>query len=272
MGKFWLMWLSLLLVLFSACYVMEAPPDIMAKAPPVKAAPVQDENVPKGRQVVSPPSSPMSKSAPRRDNGEMVLVDGNEAEQSAQTPEPCEGIPSEVKVDPRVQKFLTCDVIQLLSQPDRVQSFRVKPEKADSSISIANRLGHFPIESDGQGLNLEGANLKRFQKLVFSENSYHFGMEKRCRFRPDMGLYFVKNDKGVEILFSTSCNLWLFVYGGEEKLEDFDPIQDQLVFLKSLFPMETEEPETPAETPETPETPAETPETPMETSETSVDT
>ena len=261
MKKFWLMWLSLLLMLFSACDVKETPESMM------KVPPAQGENVSKEDQIVAAPSSPMNrKFAPKKNNAEMVLVDDKaepRTEQSAQPPEPCEGIPAEVKIDPRVQEFLTCEVIQVLSQPDSVQSFLIKPEKADSSVPIANRLGHFPIEPDGRGLNLEGANLKQFQKLLFSENSYHFGMEKRCRFRPDMGLYFVKHDKNVEILFSSSCNLWLFIYGGEEKLEDFDPIQDQLTFLNALFPVET-----PEETPEMPaETPVETPEILTETSE-----
>jgi hypothetical protein len=157
-------------------------------------------------------------------------------------------------VAPSVLDFLGCETIQILAKPDQVNSFLLKP-KPDETLPIANRLGAYPIQIDGQGLNLEGTNLTKFQELVFSEKSYHFGMEKRCRFEPNIGLHFVKGDKAVEVLFSLPCNLWVFVYGGEEKLEDFDPIQSQLNFLNSLFPINTEEDsETSEETLEVPTT------------------
>jgi hypothetical protein len=187
-----------------------------------------------------------------RDTEEMTNNNGGEQTSVSEQVPDCEGIPS--NVSPRVLTFLTCKVVQIFSQPDRVESFLLKP-KPDTSVPKINRLGSFPIEADGQGLNLEGTNLEKLQKLVFSENSYHFGMEKRCQFRPDVGLHFVKGDEAAEILFSLDCNLWLFVYEENEKLEDFDPIQPQLTFLNALFPIEnmpetpTEEPEMPTETP-----------------------
>jgi len=152
--------------------------------------------------------------------------------QPAQPVQNCEGMPANVA--PRVLNFLSCKVVQIIAQPDRVDSFMVGP-RAGSDIPEKNRLGSFPIAADGQGLHLDAPNLKKFQSLVFAESSYVFGMEKRCRFRPKMGLHFVKGHEAVEIIFSVSCPLWLFIYGNDESLEDFDPILGELAFLNALF-------------------------------------
>lgn len=143
----------------------------------------------------------------------------------------CNGIPS--TVSPRVLDFLSCEVIQILSQPERVESFLLEPEEKPE-LDEQYRLGPYPIQVNGQGSNLEGQNLKKFQKLVLAESSYVFGMEKRCRFEPFMGLHFVKGDKAVEVLFSR-CMLWRFISTNIDKLEDFDPIGKKLKFLDTLF-------------------------------------
>ncbi len=216
-----------------------------------------------GRQgvIFKAPSQAAAKTAPKANRDTNETADNNGVEQqSAPNLPDCDGIPS--NVSPRVLSFLTCKVVQILSQPEKVESFLLIP-KADTSVPRTNRLGRFPIKADGQGLNLEGENLDKFKKLVFSEDSYRFGWKKKCRFSPDVGLHFVKGDKAVEVLFSLDCNLWLFVYGEEEKLEDFDPIQSQFTFLNSLFPVDMEMPETPPS--EESETPTETPENSVET-------
>jgi hypothetical protein len=157
------------------------------------------------------------------------------ADQPQPRPQPCEGMPADA-VSPPVQEFLTCEVIQILAKPDRVQSFKVKPDP-DESVAEDKRLGKYPIEASGEGAKLSAEQLKELQKLMFSEKSYIFDAEKRCKFRPEMGLHFVKGQKAVDVLFSYSCNLWLFVHkGSKDKLEDFDPVLKELVQLrKSLF-------------------------------------
>jgi hypothetical protein len=144
----------------------------------------------------------------------------------------CDGIAA--NMSPSVLDFLTCPVAKILLQPDRVESYKVKP-KPNLNIPEQERLGPFPIEINGQGRNLEGENLRKFQALLLTENSYVFGKEKRCRFRPEMGLHFIKGNEAVEVLFSVPCRLWLFVYRDVKKLEDFDRILDKMAFLNFLF-------------------------------------
>jgi hypothetical protein len=208
-----------------------------------------DKVVPKGNSVRKSPKiasknghinifpatpSPVSRMPPQRRDDD----DDNAEENEQPVVQNCEGISPDVS--PSVLDFLGCETLQIIAKPDKVNSFLLESEP-NETLPIANRLGAYPIQIDGQGLNLEGTNLIKFQEFVFSEESYHFGMEKRCRFEPNIGLHFTKGDKAVEVLFSVPCNLWLFVYGEEEKLEDFDPIQSQLNFLNSLFPIDTEE-------------------------------
>ncbi|MEK8020920.1 MAG: hypothetical protein VSS75_028955 [Candidatus Parabeggiatoa sp.] len=196
-------------------YAGENPNSHAVKAPPT--------------QVKAPPDN--AKSAPRTNRD-------NEDTQSTQQAQPCKGISSDVKVDSRVQAFLGCEIIQILAQPERVESFRVKA-KPNPSLPQKNRLGNYPIEENGQGINLTQVEIKDLHKLFFSEKSYYFEASKRCRFLPEMGFHFVKNEQSVEVLFSFSCNLWLFFYKGEEKLEDFDYVQEPLLKLgKSLFSKE----------------------------------
>ena len=236
------------LVLFSGCGVKEIPKHLI-KTPP----PQVDSQTARGPVVPAAETSALSQLVPTvtQDglnptviaavddvNGPQQLEDSSAETQAIEPLQPCEGIRSGITIAPQVQKFLTCEIIAILSQPDKVESFRVKAIKADASIPVKNQLGHYEINEQGQ--DLTGKNLDLFQALVFSEKSYIFDMEKRCRFYPNVGLYFIKDDKSVAVLFATSCSLWQFVYGDDEKLEDFDPVHEQLTLVNHLFPVKTE--------------------------------
>jgi hypothetical protein len=150
--------------------------------------------------------------------------------------QPCDGLPDTIEVDMAVQEFLTCDLIRILAQPDVVQSFGVKP-KPDTSVPPQYRLGDFPIEQNGQGPDLSESQLKELQTLLFSEKSYVFIAQKRCRFMPQIGLDFLKGQDSAQVLLSYPCQLWLFVYKDIVKLEDFDPVANALMKLHdALFP------------------------------------
>jgi len=146
------------------------------------------------------------------------------------------GEPAAAKVDP-VKNFLGAEVIQILSKPDDVESFLVGPELAESTIPERSQLGGFPILKVGSTLKKE--QLETFQSLVLDEKSYLWKSAKRCLFRPEIGLRFIKGEDVVEILLSNWCSLWSFVHQGKQKIEDYDPISAKLEdFCTSLFPNE----------------------------------
>lgn len=189
----------------------------------------------------TPTPVPILKNAPRPPvENEGVQQHPNQtqpqADQNQPRPQPpCEGMAADA-VSPRVQEFLSCEVIRILAKPDRVQSFRVKSEP-NPAVPESERLGNYPIEPGGAGAHLSAEQLKNLQSLLFSEKSYVFDAEKRCKFRPEIGLHFIRGQEAVDVLFSFDCELWLFIHKGKEKLEDFDPVRKQLKELrKSLFP------------------------------------
>ncbi|QTA86524.1 hypothetical protein [Desulfonema magnum] len=142
-------------------------------------------------------------------------------------------IQTTVKVPPDVKDFLGDQMISVIAAPERVESFRVNAEQEKAS---SEALAGFPISKQGPNLNEE--QLKKIQSLIFDENSYHFGIEKSCKFRPEVGLKFIKGGEAVVILLSFSCDLWLFAQGDDEKIEDSDPVREELIELAySLFPL-----------------------------------
>lgn len=183
------------------------------------------------------PAPLLSPPATKSDNTKKV----QSSAQAQSKPLPCEGITDNL-VSPRVQDFLTCEVVQILAKPEQVQSFQIEPEP-DTSKPKKERIGNYPIQEGGAGpvLKPDDKRLKTLQSLIFSEHSYVFGAEKRCAFRPKMGLHFIKGRETVDVLFSFSCDLWLFIHKSYEdkgKLEDFDPISSELEeFYESLFPV-----------------------------------
>jgi len=140
--------------------------------------------------------------------------------------------PPDVEISGDVKAFLGKKMISIIAAPDQVESFRMNAAQDENSPKI---LAGFPILKQGPDLN--GEQLKKVQSLIFDENSYHFGVEKSCRFAPEMGLRFIKKEDTADVLFSFSCDLWLFAHGREEKIEDCDPIREELIQLAySLFP------------------------------------
>jgi hypothetical protein len=166
--------------------------------------------------------------------GEPVVAESvAEEPQATQTPE----IPMP-PVDTAVQEFLGDAIIQILANPDRVESFKVAYRR-NASTPHKTKVAGFPVLEKGPILN--ETQLQQFQSLVLSEKSYIFEPDKKCMFFPDLGLRFLKGKKGVvEILLSFYCDMLFFKHGGEEKIEDCDPISKPLgEFRDSLFPVET---------------------------------
>jgi len=206
---------------------MENSPNLTAPEKGVMSRPSREETDVESSVEKSPPTQ--KQDATPRPSAE------RENPPAQSRPQPCQGMPTNA-VSPRVQEFLTCELIQILAQPERIRVFRVKPEP-DTSVPAKERLGSYPIESEANATGLNAEQLKKLQLLLFSEKSYVFDAEKRCRFRPEMGLHFVKGEKAVDILFSFLCDSWLFVHKDQEKLEDFDPVRKELVDLRNvLFP------------------------------------
>jgi len=151
-----------------------------------------------------------------------------------------EGETDEASDTDPVKDFLGPEIIQIISQPNSVGSFQVARELAELTVPKKNQLGGFPILKVGPKLNQE--QIKQFQTLILDKGNYLFNVDKRCLFRPQAGLLFIKDKKEVEVLLSFSCASWLFAYDGERKNQDFDPVKKTLQNLvDALFPTSTKD-------------------------------
>jgi len=217
MKKF--VWALSLSLLFMAGHV--TPTNVQAaEKGAITAPPTDDEKTTvKSKGAITP-----------TDDGKTVVKsptprsDGAEDDQTAEE--------SQSEIDP-VKEFLGSEIIEILSNPERVQTFVVGPELAESTVPEKNQLGGFPILKEGPKLTPE--QIKPFQTLVLDKGSYFFERDKRCLFRPDTGLYFIKGEKDVEVLISFYCAKWLFFYQGDEKMEDFDPAYKPLKKLRDSW-------------------------------------
>lgn len=137
-----------------------------------------------------------------------------------------------------VDRFLGPDIKRILSNPIRVESFRLAPEP-DNSIPLEQKLGGFPITKLGNALNKQ--QIATFQRWAFDERSYIFEADKKCVFRPEMGLRFIQGDQEVEVILALHCPLWRFVYQGEARTQDCDPIEKQLKQFRNELSLGKEE-------------------------------
>ncbi len=203
-------------------------PTCQAQTEPAKAT-----NSPSATAESPEPSSTKTHSAvaPKEAWQSPTLPKEAEKPKDSEAPKESEA-PKDNKIT--VQSFLGTNTIQILSSPERVESFRMFPEPASKEVPENKQLAGFPIEKIGPTLTTD--QIKTFQTLVLSDRSYLFEVEKRCLFRPDTGLRFIKGQNTVDILLSYSCDLWQFSYQGDAKTEDFDPVKTELLdFRKSLF-------------------------------------
>jgi hypothetical protein len=187
------------------------------------------ENSVDSAEIPSPPKSVMQQPSPS----------GTTSPAKTQTPvKSLEGQPAK-KNGPAPKSSLLESFLgpmkPILMSPNRVESFIVGAEIADASVPAESQLGGFPILELGPELTPE--QLKQLQTIVLDDKNYVWQRTKKCLFRPEVGLRFIKGAEETAVLLSTWCNIWSFSYQDQEKTKDFDPAAKKITaLLKSIFP------------------------------------
>jgi hypothetical protein len=118
------------------------------------------------------------------------------------------------------------DVREILSQPDRIESFSIEPELAGSAYADEpERIAGHRVRAAGR--TATGRRAKRFVDLLLDEESYRIagaGDHKPCEFRPEHALRFVRRDRSTVVLICLPCARLTFESGGG----DFDPVAREL--------------------------------------------
>jgi hypothetical protein len=129
---------------------------------------------------------------------------------------PDEGKKMGTDISPKVMEFLGNDIIDILKNPDKVESYRVKFQKTGKG----SNLGGYPVTAKGP--ELAPKQIERLQAILFDANTYLFDVVKKCLFLPEYAYRFIRGDKQVIVLVCYSCEELTFVFEGRELLEDFN--------------------------------------------------
>lgn len=142
--------------------------------------------------------------------------------------------------DPRVRAFLGEDLIAILSNAERVESYRVARDLDQPPDGKTPRLCAMNIIARGPDLNAKQRD--RLLALIFDADSYGWDYGKGCEPMPGVHLRAIKGAHFVDIALCFECEMWGFGKDSSSESfpkiwEDFDPVTRALAKLaKELFP------------------------------------
>lgn len=119
-------------------------------------------------------------------------------------------------VSEKVAQFLGSEILDIIKNPEAVESYKIKIKKSARGTGIAG----YPIIKRGPGLTTQ--QIDQIRSVLLDKNTYLFDVVKKCLFLPEYALKFRKGASEVVVLLCFSCEELTFVYNGRELLEDFD--------------------------------------------------
>lgn len=112
---------------------------------------------------------------------------------------------------------LGAGIFDIIKAPDSVEYYHVVsalPSASPQTYQAAN-----------QPQTLSDENIKKLQKLLLNDGSYHFDATKTCVFIPETAFRFKKGEKEALVLVSMSCKQIRFDLGDQKaKRLDIDPV------------------------------------------------
>ena len=141
----------------------------------------------------------------------------------------------QVSPSPKIQAFLGDEIIAVVSAPDRIEPFLLEAAfMPDPSLTGPTAIGGYTWKA--RGADLPAVDIQWLSNLIMSQSSYDFEIAKKCPFVPEVALRFHRGTDHVDVMVSQSCAMWQFEKGDAAKLEDFDPIKDQMkAIISSVF-------------------------------------
>ena len=119
-------------------------------------------------------------------------------------------------VSEKVMQFLGNEIVDIIKNPEVVESYKIKIKKENSGTRIAG----YPVVAQGPALTAQ--QIDQIRSVLLDRNTYMFDYVKKCLFLPEYALKFRKGAGEVVVLLCFSCEELTFVYKGKELLEDFD--------------------------------------------------
>jgi hypothetical protein len=131
---------------------------------------------------------------------------------------------------PMARLFGSQENVDIVASPDYVQAFRLRPE---SGLAYAD----YPVVVGP--VKVPSSIASRFSNGLTNRATYdHWDQPKACEPRPGLKLRFVRDGRGVEVVFCLECDI-LFTSRGDVSIgyANFDEHHDQIVKLFiEMFP------------------------------------
>ncbi|MDF2550374.1 MAG: hypothetical protein K0S07_1441 [Chlamydiales bacterium] len=126
------------------------------------------------------------------------------------------------------------DLLELISHPDQVQSYRVTPN-LEKSIE---RVGPYALLRKGP--KVKGPVLDHLKSLIANDQNYIFDKQKKCPFKPEIAFEFIKGEERLLIFISLSCEQMQFFKGNKNTLIDTSVERAKVQQIaQKLFPFDT---------------------------------
>lgn len=144
-------------------------------------------------------------------------------------------------IHPQLETFFGSEMLEIFSNPDRIESYRVRPEHAPSLKGGASISG-YPIIRKGP--TLTAAQSRYLLEWILNVNSYsnqsertlphriYFqkdgrvmkvggSMSRECIFQPGVAFKFYKDDLQVNCLVCFRCKEWAFIFSDRRGASDY---------------------------------------------------
>ncbi len=144
---------------------------------------------------------------------------------------------SGIQPSAKLAGFLGSDIIDVVSTADRVEPFLLKPSLMPSGATGPNAVAGYDWKV--RGADLAPAQVAAFKALVLNETSYDFEIAKKCVMVPEYVFRFHAAGKSTDVLVAFGCTMWAFGSGDGQKVEDFDPVADNLrAIVETVFKLD----------------------------------
>ncbi len=128
----------------------------------------------------------------------------------------------------KVTAFLGEDLVSIIAAADRVEPYLLKPSLAPTTVFLDAPGVISGYNWKARGADLAPADVARFKALLLDSASYDFETAKKCPMVPEYAFRFHAGERSTNVLVSFGCTMWAFPKGEDIRVEDFDPVADQL--------------------------------------------
>jgi hypothetical protein len=141
------------------------------------------------------------------------------------------------ELDARVAAFLGADLISILADADRIETFLLQPSLAPENGTGPDFVAGYRWKA--RGADLAPAQIAAFRALLFDAGSYDFDVVKKCPMVPEYIFRVHAGGRSADVQLSFGCTMWAVADSGDWKVEDFDAATEALrAVVETVFKLD----------------------------------